>query len=227
MKRAVVLAALGYIAISGSLIYREYANRLQHRTAFTGNGVVAFNLDPAAQAAARAAAIAAAQAQAENGGPAPSQASGAEWFAVVKASCNALEADLTLQQSPPPAGADGAGYGASCLALAGHIDKAAALIDALPADQRGTAANTIFEVGHPVADAGDDASAGPIMGLVVKYLPDHYMALYHAGMAEYGLGESDLARQHLERFIELYTAEDGWRSNARLVLTRLGDRAGP
>jgi cytochrome c-type biogenesis protein CcmH/NrfG len=72
-----------------------------------------------------------------------------------------------------------------------------------------------------VADAGDDASAGPIMRLVVEYQPRNYMALYHAGISEYMLGHLDYARSHLERFLQLYTAEDGWRSNAREVLGRI------
>ena len=88
--------------------------------------------------------------------------------------------------------------------------------------ERGTAAGIVFAVGHPVADAGDDASAGPIMRLVVEYQPENYMALYHAGISEYMLGEMDFARTHLTRFLELYTPEDGWRSNAREVLGRIG-----
>jgi hypothetical protein len=35
------------------------------------------------------------------------------------------------------------------------------------------------------------------------------------------LGHLDYARSHLERFLQLYTAEDGWRSNAREVLGRI------
>ncbi len=79
-------------------------------------------------------------------------------------------------------------------------------------------------MGHPVADAGDDESAGPIMWLVVEYQPDNYMALYHAGISEYILGHADLARANLERFLTIYHAEDGWRANARTVLERLGTR---
>ena len=75
-----------------------------------------------------------------------------------------------------------------------------------------------------MADAGDDASAGPIMRLVVEYQSDNFMALYHAGISEYMLGHLDYARTHLERFLELYPTEDGWRDNAREVLGRI---AGP
>jgi hypothetical protein len=83
------------------------------------------------------------------------------------------------------------------------------------------AANIVFNVGHPVADAGDDQSAGPIMRLVIQYTPENYMALYHAGMSEYILGELDFARTHLKAFLEIYRSEDGWRSNAIEVLGRM------
>ena len=81
----------------------------------------------------------------------------------------------------------GAGYGAACYALAGRIDHARSLITALPAGERGQASAIVFDIGHPVADAGDDRSAGPIMELVLEFWPENYMALYHAGMSEYVL----------------------------------------
>ena len=59
------------------------------------------------------------------------------------------------------------------------------------------------------------------MRLVIDYQPDNYMALYHAGMSEYILGQTDFARTHLKRFMALYPSEDGWRGNARDVLNRL------
>jgi hypothetical protein len=57
----------------------------------------------------------------------------------------------------------------------------------------------------------------------VSYQPQNYMALYHAGMSEYILGQMDLAKTHLTRFLDLYHSEDGWgwRSNALDVLHRL------
>jgi hypothetical protein len=126
---------------------------------------------------------------------------------------------------PPPATVEGAGYHAACFALAGRIDDARRLIDQLPDNARQAAAGIVFEVGHPVADAGDDRSAGPIMELVIDYWPNHYMALYHAGMAEYMLGQRDLARHNLEAFLQLYHENDGWRSNGIDVLRRLADSA--
>ena len=149
------------------------------------------------------------------GGPA------GEWFAQVKPFCNAVEVEVRQQQLPPPAGVEGAGYSAACYALAGKIDRARDVIDRLDQGDRSAAAGIVFAVGHPVADAGDDNSAGPIMRLVVSYQPDNYMALYHAGVSEYILGQTDFARTHLHRFLDLYHSDDGWRGNALEVLRRI------
>jgi len=147
--------------------------------------------------------------------------SGQEWFAAIKPFCNAVEVELAQRRQPAPAAANGQAYSAACYALGGKIDLAHATIDRLPASDRRGAASVVFEIAHPVADAGDDRSAGPIMELVVDYIPNHYMALYHAGMSEYALGQPALARQHLEAFLTYYSANDGWTRNARDVLARL------
>ena len=154
--------------------------------------------------------------------PLPAGGSGASaWYQAIKPFCNAVEVDVQLRHSPPPPGAAGAGYAAGCLALAGRIDAARATILSLPAAERGYAASFVFNIGHPVADAGDDRAAGPIMELVLEFWPENYMALYHAGMSEYTLGQHTLARRRLAQFLELYSAEDGWRANAIEVLARL------
>ncbi len=145
----------------------------------------------------------------------------ATWFQHVKPQCNPVEVSVLQRSSPPPAGVEGAGYHAACYALAGKMDDARMVIDSLDAGGRRAAASIVFEVGHPVADAGDDRSAGPLMELVLRYLPDSYMALYHAGMSEYMLGQRDMARTNLSPFLEQYTQNDGWRSNGREVLARL------
>lgn len=152
--------------------------------------------------------------------PAFSGAAG-EWFAQVKPFCNAVEVEVRQQQLPAPQTVEGAGYSAACYALAGKIDRARETIDRLAGNDRSTAAGIVFTIGHPVADAGDDQSAGPIMRLVVSYQPQNYMALYHAGMSEYILGQKDLARTHLNQFLDLYHDPDGWRSNALTVLHRI------
>jgi hypothetical protein len=153
--------------------------------------------------------------------PRPFLGEAGEWYQVIKPYCNALEVVTRVRQTPPPAGRDGAGYGAACYALAGNIDSARALIVALPMGDRGYASSIVFNIGHPVADAGDDRSAGPIMELVLEFWPDNYMALYHAGISEDVLGQSDKAKVSLRRFLELYHEDDGWRANAVKVLTRL------
>jgi len=146
---------------------------------------------------------------------------GAAWFAGIKPYCNSVEVETAQQRSPAPSTADGLGYSAACYALAGRIDQARAAIERLPSGNRSYAAGIVFNTGHPVADAGDDKSAGPIMELVLEYQPNNYMALYHAGMSEYALGQLESAAEHLRRFLQLYSDRDGWRSNAVEVLGRL------
>jgi hypothetical protein len=149
----------------------------------------------------------------------PADGSPAGWFARIRPRCNAVEVEVALRAGVP-AGEEAASYSAGCYALAGKIDRARQVIDGLPAGWRARAAGIVFDIVHPVADAGDDQSAGPMMRLVLEYTPDNFMALYHAGMSEYALKEHDRARAHLERFLELYKADDGWTGNARQVLAR-------
>ena len=138
----------------------------------------------------------------------------ASWFRSMKAYCNPVEVDTQLNWNPAPRSADGTAYEAACLALVGRMDSARKRILQLPEDQRWSAAGVVFNVGHPVADAGDDLAAGPIMELVVEFWPNHYMALYHAGAARYALGNHGAARKYLVSFLEYYDANDGWRQNA-------------
>ena len=145
----------------------------------------------------------------------------AQWFTAIKPYCNAVEVEMAQRAHPAPTTLEGQGYSAACYALGGKLDSARAVIDRVRETDRFKAAGIVFEVAHPVADAGDDRSAGPIMELVVEYWPNHYMALYHAGMSEYALGQTALARRHLESFLSIYNADDGWTRNARDVLARL------
>jgi len=140
------------------------------------------------------------------------------WFQSVRPFCNGVEVELTLRRSPPPSGLEGAGYAAACLALAGRIDPAREWILSVHPAEQYRAAGIVFRVGHPVADAGDDRAAGPIMDLVLEFWPNHYMALYHAGMANFALGDQRRAAAQLSEFLELYKAGDVWSRNARSVL---------
>jgi hypothetical protein len=144
-----------------------------------------------------------------------------QWYAAVKPFCNAVEVVVSQRQHPAPQTVEGQGYSAACFALGGRIDSARAVIARLEPEDRYRAAGIVFDVGHPVADAGDDRSAGPLMELVLEYWPNQYMALYHAGMSEYALGQLSLARSHLESFLKNYSQDDGWTRNAREVLARL------
>ncbi len=148
----------------------------------------------------------------------------ASWFRSMKAYCNPVEVDTRLAWSPAPSSADGTAYEAACFALAGRIDSARERIMRLPEDQRWSAAGVIFNVGHPVADAGDDLAAGPIMGLVVEFWPNHYMALYHAGAARYALGDHGAARKYLVSFLEYYDSDDGWHRNAMSMIAEIESR---
>jgi hypothetical protein len=159
-------------------------------------------------------------------GAVPGATEASVWFRRVRPYCNSVEVHVVLRNTPAPASREGQGFRAACLALAGRTDDARRVIDALPKESRAGAAGIVFEVGHPVADAGDDRAAGPIMELVVDYWPDHYMALYHAGMAEYMLSQHALARRNLTAFLEIYRAGDGWVTNARDVLARIDDPKG-
>ncbi len=94
----------------------------------------------------------------------------------------------------------------------------------LEPSQRRMAADLVFELAHPVADAGDDTSAGPIMGMVVEFSPDNFMAFYHAGTSEFALDQPALSRRHLSQFLELYHQQDGWRSNAESMPAKLDGR---
>jgi hypothetical protein len=142
----------------------------------------------------------------------------AGWFERARPHCNALEVEIMLRRDPPPSGMEGVGLGAACWALGGRIDKARALIMTLDNDERWRAAGIVFAIGHPVADMGDDRSAGPIMELVVEFWPNHYMALYHAGAARHALGEYAAAERHLTAFLEYYEQNDGWTKSAKRML---------
>ncbi len=129
-----------------------------------------------------------------------------------------LVPQIDIKSSPPPSTYQGTGYAAGCYALAGKIDKADSLIAQLPSNLQASATYIVFNIGHPVADAGDDESARPIMALVIKYWPDNYMAMYHLGISEYALHDYQNSKQHLNKFLQMYQNEDSWRQNALTVL---------
>ena len=154
--------------------------------------------------------------------PAPPSGSAAEeWFAAMKQYCNPVEVDVQTRYTPPPNTSEGAGYSAACFALAGKIERARAIIEEMSSGDRGAAANVLFNVAHPVADAGDDRASGPMMELVLDYWPNNYMALYHAGMSEYSLGQTALAESRLRAFLGMYNADDGFTGTAKAALAKI------
>ena len=205
MNRAFRIAGWGYVAICCAVI-------------------VAASARPTAGAASTA--PGAGTVPAAGAGPSGGASDASVWFRRVRPYCNSVEVDVVVRGTPAPATVEGQGFLAACYALAGRIDAARRVIDALPVSSRARAAAIVFGVGHPVADAGDDRAAGPIMELVIDYIPAHYMALYHAGMAEYMLGQHALARRNLTAFLGIYRTNDGWTSNAREVLARIDDPKG-
>ncbi len=144
-----------------------------------------------------------------------------DWFSSHKAHCNAVEVNILLAASGPRNSVEGAAQRAGCLAIAGKVDAARQVILSLAPSDRNAAVSYVFQVAHPVADAGDDESAGPIMELVVAFQPDQYMALYHAGMAKAITGDDDKARLYLTRFLAIYQSPDGWSHNAHKALEAL------
>ena len=196
MYRALYLAGAGYLAICGAFVLQA---RQRPVAASPANPVNAEPRPPAARF-----------------GPTEH-----EWFLAIKSNCNAVEVELAHRMHPPSATMEGQAFSAACYALAGKIDVARRVIDQLPSETRHRAAGIVFEIAHPVADAGDNRSAGPIMELVVEYWPNHYMALYHAGMAEFALGQPVLARKNLQAFLSFYHENDGWTNSARRTLELL------
>jgi thioredoxin-like negative regulator of GroEL len=142
---------------------------------------------------------------------------------VSAATASILEYEASQAVETPAATVDTAAvsvaaYRAGFFALAGRAGTAREILDALSLSDRERAVELIFATVHPIADSGDEKSAGPIMELVVHYAPTHFMALYHAGMAAHVAGDDDRARIHLANFLEYYHANDSWRANAIEVL---------
>ena len=158
------------------------------------------------------------------GEPGTDPADAPSWFRSMKAYCNPVEVETQLTWNPAPQSTDGIAYEAACYALAGRIDSARERILRVPEDQRWKAAGVVFNVGHPVADAGDDRAAGPIMELVVDFWPNHYMALYHAGAARYALGDHGFAHKYLVSFLGYYDTDDGWRRSASSMIAEIEAR---
>jgi len=148
-------------------------------------------------------------------------AGGSEWFKTMRPYCNPVEVETYLVKIRPPDTTEGSGYAAACLALASKIDRARVVILDLPEKERFKASQFLFEIGHPIADSGDNKSSAPIMRLVLEFDPDNIEALYHAGTSEFALGDALKAKKHLSRFAELYKKNDMMSNTAYDILNRL------
>jgi hypothetical protein len=146
---------------------------------------------------------------------------GSEWFKTIRPYCNPVEVEAYLVKIPPPDTTEGSGYAAACLALANKTDRAKVVILDLPEKERFKAAQFLFEIGHPIADAGDNKSSAALMRLVLDFNPDNVEALYHAGTSEYVLGDMNRAKIHLSRFVQLYQKRDTMTTTAYEMLERL------
>lgn len=151
----------------------------------------------------------------------PNSSGKGTWFETMKPYCNPVEIGMVIKRIPPPPDETSQAYAAACYALAGKISKARATLDRFPSHQQEWAANIVFNVAHPIADAGDDESAGPIMQMVVGYSPNHYMARYHAGISLYATGHFTDAQQHLTRFLAIYHENNYWTQNAKMTLQKI------
>lgn len=150
--------------------------------------------------------------------PVQTTAGAVGWFQQMRAFCNPVEVETRMRRNPHPATQEGQSHAAACWALAGRIDEARSVIQSMPHDQQWQAASVVFGIGHPVADAGNDIAAGPLMELVVEFWPNNYMALYHAGASRHQLGDPQGAAPYLERFLKEYKRDDGWTRSARDML---------
>ena len=151
--------------------------------------------------------------------------SGPEWFASMGDTCTPKRLTHHEGWDASPRTNEGAVYRAACLALAADVQGARAEILSLPVEERFAAANVLFSIGHPRADAGDEVAAGPLMEVVAEFAPNNYMALYHAGAALFEFGDAEAAKPYLERFLQEYAQEDGWRAEAVRMLEASAGRS--
>lgn len=151
--------------------------------------------------------------------------SGPEWLASMGETCTPQGLAWHEGWDASPETSEGAVYRAVCLALAADVEGARAELLSLSPEERRPAADVLFSIGHPRADAGDEIAAGPLMQVVAEFAPDNYMALFHAGAALHESGDVAASRPYLERFLQEYAQEDGWRIDAVRMLESSAGRS--
>jgi hypothetical protein len=146
---------------------------------------------------------------------------GSDWFKTMRPYCNPVEVEAYMAKIPPPNTVEGSAYASACFALANKIDRSRVVIVDLKEKDRPKAAEILFEIGKPIADAGDSRSTAPIMRLVLEFNPNNVEALFYAGTSEYSLGEMGRAKTHLSRFVQLYENKDMMSNTAYEMLDRI------
>lgn len=144
-----------------------------------------------------------------------------QWFQEIKSRCNAIEVMSAMRRTKHSSTVQGVGYAASCYALAGKLNLADRKIKELEPNLRPKAAEVLFSVALPIANNEENISVGKIMELVLRYLPDNALALYHAGMSAYIWDEHPKAEKHLRKFLRLYRDNDGREIEVKAVLERI------
>jgi hypothetical protein len=156
--------------------------------------------------------------------PALASTEGAAWFTRVREHCNSLQIRSVLSDTPPPATLDGSAFAAACAALAGDLRLAHKQIAPLPRDQHGYGVWPTFEIAHRMADKRPkDPQIAAIMRFVIDFWPENYLALYHAGIAEFAAGDTARATKHLQQFLKVYTKTDSFTAAATTALAELAN----
>lgn len=146
------------------------------------------------------------------------------WFTGMLPNCRSDRVQLAVDLNHPPDGVEGIGYESACFAVAGHTAKARALVYGLPKEDRLQAATAIYNVAQEMVERGQETQAGPLMELVVEFWPNHYMALYEAGVTRYSQGDYTHARIYLSRFLELYVQHDDRADRARRMVQEMAEK---
>ena len=151
-------------------------------------------------------------------------ATASDWFDAIRANCTPAHAQLAVDLSRPPEGTVSTGYQAACFAIAADVPKARALILGLPEGDRLQAASVVFNVAQAMVERGQEMGAGPLMELVLEFWPNHYVALFEAGVTRYAEGDYTHARIYLQRFLDVYVQNDQRTQRALRMIDDMTER---
>jgi hypothetical protein len=146
------------------------------------------------------------------------------WFDAIRAKCTPANVQLAVDLSRPPDGTVSTGYEAACFAIAADTPKARALILGLPEGDRLEAASVVFNVAQAMVEHGQEMAAGPLMELVLEFWPNHYVALFEAGVTRYSEGDYTHARIYLQRFLDVYVQDDQRTQRAMRMIDEMTER---